>query len=160
MLTTEGDADDGDAEYHAEDEVDEACPQSAEDEPEDVQRNADAAWRGVGLYDSGTEGPEAEESEFEGLKGNGDADDGAEECKAACEVADGSFESAEYPPEDVSYYFHDVDMVFGCLYYRYDEADAEVASHVADALFAGNWVGTYVFQSAEVTLIGAVEDVL
>ena len=51
-------------------------------------------------------------------------------------------------------------MVFGCLYYRYDESDAQVASHVADALFAGDGVGAYVFQSAKVTLIGAVEDVL
>ena len=51
-------------------------------------------------------------------------------------------------------------MVFGCLYYRYDEADAEVAPHVADALFAGDGVGAYVFQSAKVTLVGAVEEVL
>lgn len=46
------------------------------------------------------------------------------------------------------------------LYYRNDEADAQVAPHVADALFVGDGVGAYVFQSAKVTLIGAVEDVL
>ena len=33
-------------------------------------------------------------------------------------------------------------------------------SKEADALFAGDGVGAYVFQSAKVTLIGAVEDVL
>ncbi len=43
-------------------------------------------------------------------------------------------------------------MVFGCLYYRYDEADAEVAPHVAQTAVACK-SGHYDFAQSEVLII-------
>lgn len=59
MLLSEGDADDGDIKKDAEDDVAEPCPQTTEDEPKDVQGDADATRWAVRLLHRRTERPEA-----------------------------------------------------------------------------------------------------
>ena len=76
MLATEGDTNDGDAKQNAEEDVHQACPQSATNNPNDVQGNADAASGTFAVFDLGSEGPQTEQTQFEGLQGHWNTDDG------------------------------------------------------------------------------------
>lgn len=112
MLLAEGNADDGDAEEQAEENVHEPRPKAAENNPEDIEGKADAAGWLIGRSDVGTKGEEAEKPDLEGLQREGDADNGAGESEAAGEVADGGFESAEDPPEEIAEEFHIISRIW------------------------------------------------
>ena len=76
MLASEGDTNDGDAEQNAEEDVHQARPQSATNNPNDVQGNADAANGTFAVFHLRSEGPQTEQAQFEGLQGHWNTDDG------------------------------------------------------------------------------------
>ena len=99
MLLGKGDADDGDEEQHAEEDVHEACPQPTEDNPKNVERKADAAHWALRFPHLRTKRPQTQQTYLEGLQRHGDADDGDCHGQASREIADGSFETPEDPPQ-------------------------------------------------------------
>ena len=99
MLPGKGDADDGDEEQHAEEEVHEACPQPAEDNPKNVERKTDAARRALRLPHLCAKRPQTQQTYLEGLQRHRNADDGDGHSQTSCEIADGCFETAEEPPQ-------------------------------------------------------------
>ena len=76
MLATEGDTNDGDAKQNAEEDMHQARPQSATNNPNDVQGNADAANGTFAVFHLGSEGPQTEQTQLEGLQCYGNTDDG------------------------------------------------------------------------------------
>ena len=76
VLATEGDTDDGDAKQNAEEDVHQACPQSATNDPDDIQGDADAAYRTFAFFHLGAERPQAEQTQLECLQCHGNTDDG------------------------------------------------------------------------------------
>lgn len=106
MLLAKGDADDDDVEQNTKDDVHQTGEESSADKPDDVEGNADAAWGRGCASNIRTEGEEAEETNLEGLQGNGYADDGNCHRQTACEVTDGGFETTEDPPNDSAEEFH------------------------------------------------------
>ena len=106
VLLSPRDPDDCDAEQQAAEEVAEAGPEAAEDQPQQVERDADAAVGRVGVRHCGTERPKAQQTDLERLQRPRDTDDGAGQRKAAREVADGGFEATENQPDKVSKYLH------------------------------------------------------
>ena len=106
MLFAKRNADDRHAQQKTEDDVTDPCPQTTENEPEQIERNADATWRTIGLLDLGTERPQAEQADLKRLQRNRNADDGETHGNAAREITNGCFQAAEYPPKDVTKKFH------------------------------------------------------
>ena len=83
MLTGKRDADDGDEQEDAEKDVHQPGPQATENNPKDVQRNADATRGRFRILDLCTERPETEQADFEGLQSHGDADNRDGHCQTA-----------------------------------------------------------------------------
>ena len=125
MLASEGDTNDGDAKQNAEENVHQACPQSATNNPNDVQGNADAANGTFTIFHLGSEGPQTEQAEFEGLQGHWPSDDGNRHGQRTSKVTNGSFESATDPPNNISEYFHIQNVIIVlliCLFMLYYNA--------------------------------------
>lgn len=76
VLFAEWDAYDSDTQEETEDDVAYPCPKTSEDKPEDIQGDADAAGRAVGITDFCTERPQAQQTYLEGLQCYWDAYDG------------------------------------------------------------------------------------
>ena len=67
MLFGKGDSNNGNKEQHSEDEVHQTGPQSAEDDPQNVQRNTDTTGRALRILDFCTERPKTQQAYLEGL---------------------------------------------------------------------------------------------
>ena len=102
LLTGKRDADDGDEQEDAEKDVHHPGPQATENNPKDVQRNADATRGRFRILDLCTERPETEQADFEGLQSHGDADNRDSHCQTAGEIANGGFETTEEPPQKIA----------------------------------------------------------
>ena len=102
MLAGERDADDGDEEQCGEYEVDQCRIKTAEDQPDDVGDQREAAHPAIGGHDPFAEGPEDEAGQFEALQTEGDAYDGDAQYKPAEDIAECGGESAKDQPDDVA----------------------------------------------------------
>lgn len=76
MLLGEGDADDGDEEQRTKEEVHQAGPQASEDDPNQIQRDADAADGAIRVFYLRTERPKTQQTYLKSLQRHGNTDDG------------------------------------------------------------------------------------
>lgn len=98
----ERNADDGDAEENAEEEMGNPYPYAADKEPQHVHEQVQATGLRLLAPDLRTERPEGENAEFHALQPEGYADDGDHQGQSRQEVFDGDLQSAEDDPDDVS----------------------------------------------------------
>lgn len=106
MHLAERDAYDGDIEYDTEEDVGEPNPYSANEEPDDVHQQIQATVLLLFLSHRGTERPQGEDTEFETLQSEGNADNGNHQGKPADEVLNGNGEPAKDNPDNISKRFH------------------------------------------------------
>lgn len=99
MLLSEGDADDGDEQQDTENEMHQAGPQAAEDDPNEVQRDANAADGAIRVFHLRSEGPEAQQTDLKSLQRYGNADDRDGQGQASREITDGGLQASEEPPQ-------------------------------------------------------------
>ena len=99
---SERDADDGDAEYEAVEYVGEPYPDAADEEPQHIHENAQAAWLRLSPFHLSTERPDGQHSEFHALHAERDADDGDHQYKSGNEILQGYVQASKYYPNDVS----------------------------------------------------------
>lgn len=102
MLFAERDTYYSDAQQDTEQYMVEPRPQAPEYYPDDIQRDADASGRGITLPDLGAERPQTQNTDLECLHGKRDAHDSDSQSQAPGEVAYGSLEPSEDPPQQVS----------------------------------------------------------
>ena len=102
MHLAEWDADDGDIENDTEEDVGEPNPNSADEEPDDVHQQIQATELLLFLSHRGTERPQGEDTEFETLQSEGNANNGNHQGKATDEVLNGYGEPAKNYPNNIS----------------------------------------------------------
>lgn len=102
MLTGKGNADDGDEQENAEKDVHQPGPQTTENNPKDVQRDADATRGRLRVLHLCTERPQTEQTDLEGLQGYGNADNRDGHCQTSGKITYGSFETTEEPPQKIA----------------------------------------------------------
>ena len=78
------------------------CPQSTEDNPNDIKGYCEAPESIVGVMHLSPERPQTKQSELESLYSDRDANDGQCHGKTPREITDGSLQSTEEPPQKVS----------------------------------------------------------
>ena len=105
VLLAKWDADDGDVKQCAKEPVSEGNPDAAHEKPDDVHRSIEAPAGGF-THDPRSEGPQAEDTEFERLEPEGDADDGNHHGERSHNILDGGSDSAKDEPNDVTQDFH------------------------------------------------------
>ena len=76
MHLSEWDADDGDTEYEAVEDVGEPYPDAANEEPQHIHENAQTAWLRLPPFHFCTERPDGQHTQFQTLQAEGDADEG------------------------------------------------------------------------------------
>ena len=99
---SERDADDGDAEYETVEDVGEPNPDSADEEPQHIHENAQAAWLRLSPFHFSTERPDGQHSELHALHAERYADDGYHQYQSCDEILQGYVQASEYDPDDVS----------------------------------------------------------
>ena len=102
MHLSERDADDCDIENDTEEDVGEPNPYSADEEPDDVHQQIQATMLLLFLSHRGTERPKGEDTEFETLQSEGNANNGNHQGKPADEVLNGNGEPAKDNPDNIS----------------------------------------------------------
>ena len=102
MHQAKGDANDGDAEQEAVEEMGETNDDAAYDEPQHIHEDAQTAglrWHPFHVF---AEGPDGEYAELYALQAEGDADDGDHQKHAGDEILQGYVKTAKYEPDDVT----------------------------------------------------------
>ena len=102
MHLSEWDADDGDAEYEAVEDVGEPYPDAANEEPQHIHEDAQAAWLRWLPFHFRAERPDGQHTQFQALQAKGDADDGYHQYQSCDEILQGYVQASEYDPDDVS----------------------------------------------------------
>ena len=102
MHLSEWDADDGDAEYEAVEDVGEPYPDAANEEPQHIHKDAQAAWLRWFPFHLRTEWPDGQHTQFQALQAEGDADDGYHQYQACDEILQSYMQASENDPDDVS----------------------------------------------------------
>ena len=102
MHLSEWDANDGDAEYETIEDVGEPYPDAANEEPQHIHENAQAAWLRLPPFHFRTERPDGQHTQFQALQAEGDADDGYHQYQSCDEILQGYVQASEYDPDDVS----------------------------------------------------------
>ena len=115
MLLTPGNTNDGDAQDYSEEHMTYPSPQAPEDEPQDVQRNAQTAGRKFILRHLGTERPQAQQADLEYLQRPGNAHNRHSQRQRAGEITDGCLQSTEDQPQNITQYFHSFVTFTGSL---------------------------------------------
>ena len=75
MHLSERDANDGDAEYEAVEDVGEPNPDAANEEPQYIHEDAQTAWLRLPPFNFRTEWPDGQHAQLQTLQAEGDADD-------------------------------------------------------------------------------------
>ena len=104
VLSSEGDADDGDAIKQPDDEEPQGVDPAKKDRPDDVQYRFESRW--LGGHHGFAKWPDDEAGELEELNADGDANDGDAPAKPLEKEGDGGEETAENDPDDVAKSFH------------------------------------------------------
>ena len=102
VLQTEGDADDGDAEQGADNDVGKGNFYPAAEDPDDVQHEVNAAGLAVAEDGGFAEGAEREDADFHQLQAEGNADDGNAKQQSGNDISQPDEEAAEQEPKYVS----------------------------------------------------------
>ena len=102
MHLSEGDADDGDAEYEAVEDVGEPYPDAANEEPQHIHEDAQTAWLRLPPFHFRTEWPDSQHAQLHTLQAEWDADDGYHQYQSGDEILQGYVQASEYDPDDVS----------------------------------------------------------
>ena len=106
MHLSPGDADDGDAEQQAVENVGEANPDASYEEPQHVHEHAQTArlrWFPLHLR---AEGPDGQHAQLHTLQAEWDADDGYHQHQSCDEILNGSMQPAKDQPNDVALKLH------------------------------------------------------
>ena len=102
MHLAPGDADDGDAEQQAVEDVGEKDPDAAHEEPQHIHEHAQTArLRLLPLY-LRAERPNGQHAQLHTLQTERDADDGYHQNQSGDEILNGSMQPAKDQPNDVS----------------------------------------------------------
>ena len=97
---SEWDANDGDAEYEAVEDVGEPYPDAANEEPQHIHEDAQTAWLRWFPFYFRTKRPDGQHTQFHALQAEGDADDGYHQYQACDEILQGYVQASEN--DDVS----------------------------------------------------------
>ena len=99
---SEWDANDGDAEYETVEDVCEPYPDAANEEPQHIHEDAQAAWLRWFPFHFRAERPDGQHTQFQALQAKGDADDGDHQYQSCDEILQGYMQTSEYDTDDVS----------------------------------------------------------
>ena len=102
MHLSEWDADDGDTEYEAVEDVGEPYPDAANEEPQDIHKNAQTARLRWLPFHFRTKWPDGQHTQLQALQAEGYADDGYHQYQSGDEILQGYVQASEYDPDDVS----------------------------------------------------------
>ena len=102
MHLSEWDANDGDAEYEAVEDVGEPYPDAANEEPQDIHENAQTAWLRLPPFHFRAEWPDGQHTQLQALQAERDADNGDHQYQSCDEILQGYVQASEYDPDDVS----------------------------------------------------------
>ena len=106
MLSCEGNTDDGNEEYGSKNEMDQCCIESAENKPDDIKEQGKTTFPPLLGHNFFSEWPEYQSCNFEALQSPGNTYDGNAQNKSSEYIAQGSKESSEDEPDDISDYIH------------------------------------------------------
>ena len=99
MLLGERNANDGDEQQYTEEKEHQAGPETAKDNPYQVQRDANAADGTICIFHLRPERPEAQQTDLESLQRHGNTDDRDGQGQASREITDGGLQAPEEPPQ-------------------------------------------------------------
>ena len=102
MNLSKWDADDGNTENEAVEDVGEPYPDAANDEPQDIHEDAQTAWLRWLPFHFRAERPDGQHTQFQALQAEGDADDGDHQYQSGDEILQGYVQAPEYDTDDVS----------------------------------------------------------
>ena len=96
------DANDGNTEYETIEDVCEPYPDAANEEPQHIHEDAQAAWLRWLPFHFRAERTDGQHTQFQALQAERDADDGDHQYQFCDEVLQGNMQPSEYDPDDVS----------------------------------------------------------
>ena len=102
MHLSKRNANDGDAKYETIEDVGEPYPDAANEEPQHIHKDAQAAWLRWFPFHLRTEWPDGQHTQFQTLQAERDADDGYHQYQSCDEILQGYMQASEYDPDDVS----------------------------------------------------------
>ena len=102
MHLSEWDANDGDAEYETVEDVCEPYPDAANEEPQHIHEDAQAAWLRLPPFHFRAERPDGQHTQLQALQAERYADDGYHQYQSCDEILQGYVQASEYDPDDVS----------------------------------------------------------
>ena len=102
MHLSEWDANDGDAEYEAVEDVGEPYPDAANEEPQHIHENAQTARLRWLPFHFRTERPDGQHTQLQALQAERDADNRNHQYQSCNEILQGYVQASEYDPDDVS----------------------------------------------------------
>ena len=95
-------ANDGDAEQQAVEDVGETDPNASNEEPQHIHEDAQTAWLWWFPFHFRAERPDGQHTQFQALQAKGDADDGYHQYQSCDEILQGYVQASENDPDDVS----------------------------------------------------------
>ena len=102
MHLAPGDADDGDAEQQAIEDVGKTDPDAANEEPQHIHEHAQTARLRLLPLHLRAERPDGQHAQLHALQTERDADDGYHQNQSCDEILNGSMQPAKDQPDDIS----------------------------------------------------------
>ena len=102
MHLSPGDADDGDAEQQTVEDMGEADPDAAHDEPQYIHERAQAPRLRLFPFHLRAERPDGQHAQLHALQAERDTDDGYHQYQSCNEILNGSMQPAKDQPNDVA----------------------------------------------------------
>ena len=102
MHLPKGDADDGDTEYEAVEDMGEPYPDASNEEPQHIHEDAQTAWLRLPPFHFRTERPDSQHTQFHALYAKWYTDDSNHQYQSSNEILQGDMQSTEDNPDYVS----------------------------------------------------------